>query len=331
MRRDGWSPRTQTCPPAHLAVPAGWTIKATCHQSSGSSRKETHSCRAHWGLRFFPAPFPGQLRTVTRAWQERERPGQPRQGGQGGHCPSHPQSPMQDTQTAPLLLFQEPLRGTGHSSYRTRTPADPDPGPPDLNKDSRGSSCPMPRSGGMRGGGGKAGGRSSRPGPPDDWTDRVSGALAPSSQLWPSFLSWRFLAPPCCCHGNLEPGSHGAPAEPEWGPHSSQKPPGHTRPHHAPTRAHRAQQPNTARTPWPVQQPSTPGMSQKSLLPHGTHGSPVTPLTPTRPCAPPPREAPTCSVLPAPVLATHPKCPSDTPHPPPLLKTLSQSDTPQGY
>lgn len=152
----------------------------------GQQQKRNTSCRAHWGLRSFSAPFPGQLRTVTRAWQESERgrasPGREVRGGTA-----------RDTHTAPPLLLQKPLRRVGPSSCRTRTPAHPDPGRAAWNKDSHGRRGPGRRSGGLQGQG-EAGPRAGAPGPPDDWTDRVSGACsarppAPSSQLWPSFLS----------------------------------------------------------------------------------------------------------------------------------------------
>lgn len=174
---------------------------------------------------------------------------------------------------------------------------------------------------------GQRGGRAGA-GTPDGRLDRQSVWRLLSqgccSQLQPSFLSWCFLAPPCCCRGNLE---QPVPMEPPLGrsrAHTARSNTlGHKRSHEAP-RARTARHPNST-----LGAPTKVAPATGDLPPPPGTGAPCPP-------GPGPREAPPtgawgpqssrADMTPAPQPRGGQQCPP-SPHSPLLAQEALSTDT----
>lgn len=193
---------TDLPPPAHLAALNRWTFKAICHQSQGNSRKEAQGC---------PAPtvggpqHPGALLllpTIPRAAEDchqslaGEWGASLAQGRWAPHSWGPRISKCANTHSGHTEGSATPKATKGTRARLLQDQDTPTPRPGALSSEGRHhtSSCPEPGSGG-KGGGARV--RSAGPG----WgqttgqTECLAPAQpgwpsAPSSQLWPSFLSW---------------------------------------------------------------------------------------------------------------------------------------------
>lgn len=150
--------------------------------------------RGSWGL----SPEP--------AWGVRGQ-ASPGQGGQNRHCtPEDPGYPVSHHMAPHATKSHQ--GGPGCSCCRTRLPQTQAQGT-GIRANSRASSCPVHRRAARgqsrRGNAGRTAGQ----------TERLAPAQpGPLLGLQPSFLSCCFLAPPCCCRGNLE---QPVPMEPPLG------------------------------------------------------------------------------------------------------------------